>query len=433
MKLISRHMRFALSLVLIFLIFNTENIPAQSDFTRHRFTLDSRYIFQGYSNQALGQFGIDLINLVTVPADLLIKPGTSNADDDKKFLFYNSQELRNVGNGLLLFLGSGFLSTGYMFTYHEYGHGTRTAAIGYKPFYGHGSIETDADVNAVLSGVVKLYDDFLSFYLASISNTGGFTIARAADTLFSPLTNELNNGWDGLITTGGLNNEMLFTEFVENELYRNGGHIGFLIPYLGGKLSAQSYGTGVGVFNDVTNIASYYQTRGYDVDTEKLSAGSKVSFYTSALSYQFIYQLARMLSGKSSRFTPWELHGIQLPNTSFYMNRDGLSYKIRSGYRNGSWRFPFAVERIFEGEKRTEVSFGAERRFEKLTATVEAIVGQRLDLAVNAKYFANKWLMLSGGYGLYNKQNLYGERVIPSLENGSAYHDLNFRVSLIYR
>ena len=398
-------------------------------------SFDSRYVIHGYSNQAVGQFGVELINLVTVPANVIVSPAsdTNAAGSNKKFLFYNSSQLRNVANGLLLFIGSAFLSSSFTFAYHEYGHGTRAAAVGFKPFYGHGSINTEADINAVLSGSIKTYDNFLSFYRASLFNTGGFTFAIPEKTLFTPLTDELNNnGWDGLLLTGGLNNEMLFTEFIEDELYGNSGHIGFMLPYLSGKLSAQSYGTGTGVFNDLTNIVNFYDRRGYNIDSDMITNASVVSFWGSAMSYQLIYQFFRTLAGKSSRFTPWQYRGFQLPNTSFYMNRAGLSYKIRSGYRWQEWRFPFALEHVFEGEKRTELSFGAEKSFGKTTPMIEATIGKRLELTLDMSYRQNRWLMFTGGYALYDQRNLHGERFIPSLENGPTYHEFYLKTSVIY-
>ncbi|MBT4053066.1 MAG: SDR family oxidoreductase [Bacteroidetes Order II. Incertae sedis bacterium] len=319
--------------------------------------------------------------------------------------------MRNVANGLLLFFGSTFLSSSFTFAYHEYGHGTRAAAVGFRPFYGHGAIETDADLQAALSGSVKTNDNFLSFYASSLFNIGGFTLAVPEKTRFAPLTDELNDGWDSLLQTGGLNNEMLFTEFVEDELHRQGGHIGFLIPFLSGKLAAQNYATGSGVFNDVTNIANYYQSRGFKIDNDDIGSGSKVSIFASALSYQFVYQFLRIFSGKTARFHPWKVRGLYLPNTLFYMNRSGLSYKIRSGYRSGEWRFPFAIEYVFEGEKRTEFTVGAEKEFEKITAGFEATVGRHFEFAFDASYRHNERFIISGGYALYDQRNLHGERL----------------------
>ena len=426
---------FSISILIIaYLMLNTENILAQSLTSQRTLSFDSRYVIQGYSNKAVGQFGIELFNLATLPANLIVKPDTSLTKGDKKFLFYDSHQLRNVANGLLLFAGSIFIKNSFQFAYHEYGHGTRLAAIGFKASYGHSAIANDADLQAILSGEVKLYDNLFYFYLSSLFDATGFTIIIEEDTLFSPLYNELNNnGWDGLLQMGGFNNEMLFSEFIEDEMHRNGGHIGFLIPYINGKLAAQNYPTtGVGVFNDVTNIISYYQGRGYNIDNDKISKGDKVSLFTSTLSYQLVYQFLNMLSGKSSRFHPWEFRGIELPNTLFYMNRSGLSYKIRSGYRFGEWRFPFALEYVFEGEKRTEVGFGAEKQFDNLTTAFEAIIGKRLEFAMDVSYRQSKWLMISGGYALYDERNLHGERLIPSLEHGSTYHDFYLRASLTY-
>jgi len=114
------------------------------------------------------------------------------------------------------------------------------------------------------------------------------------------------------------------------------------------------------------------------------------------------------------------------------MNRAGLSYKIRSGYRYGEWRFPFDIEYVFKGEKRTEVTIGVEKQFDKLRANYKVIIGERLDLGLDVNYSLNKWLMLSGGYAIYNKRNLHAERLTPSLENGSIYHDFYLRASLTY-
>ena len=426
---------FSISILIIaYLMLNTESILAQSLTSQRTLSFDSRYVIQGYSNKAVGQFGIELFNLATLPADLIVKPDTSLTKGDKKFLFYDSHQLRNVANGLLLFAGSIFLKDSFQFMYHEYGHGTRLAAIGFKPFYGHSDFANEADQQAILSGDVKLYDNIFDLYISSLLDATGFTIVKEGDTLFSPLYNELNNnGWAGLVSMSGLNNEMLFSEFIEDEMHRNGGHIGFILPYINGKIGVLNYPTaGLGVFNDVTNIISYYKARGYHIDNDKISKGDKVSLFTSTLSYQLVYQFLNMLSGNSSRFHPWEFRGVQLPNTLFYMNRSGLSYKVRSGYRSGAWRFPFALEYVFEGEKRTEFTFGAEKGFEKITAAFEAIIGKRLDLALDVSYRQSKWLMLSGGYALYDKRNLHGERLIPSLEHGSVYHDFYLRASLTY-
>ena len=58
------------------LMLNTESILAQTLTNQRTLSFDSRYVIQGYSNKAVGQFGIELFNLATLPANLIVKPDT---------------------------------------------------------------------------------------------------------------------------------------------------------------------------------------------------------------------------------------------------------------------------------------------------------------------------------------------------------------------
>ena len=72
--------------------------------------------FETYSNDAVSGFGVDVLNLSTLPTEL-IEPST---------------RLRNAGQGVLLLVGSTILGQAFSLAYHEYGHGTRAAAAGQK-------------------------------------------------------------------------------------------------------------------------------------------------------------------------------------------------------------------------------------------------------------------------------------------------------------
>ena len=111
-------------LIIAYPMLKTESILAQSLTNQRTLSFDSRYIIQGYSSKAVGQLGIELVNLATIPADLIFRPDANSTKGDKKFLFYDSHQLRNIANGVLLFIGSTFLSQPFTFSYHEYGHGT---------------------------------------------------------------------------------------------------------------------------------------------------------------------------------------------------------------------------------------------------------------------------------------------------------------------
>ena len=380
------------------------------------FSIDSRYFGQTHSNDAVARFGIDALNLGTLPAEL-IDP---------------SNRLRNAGQGVLSLVGSTIMGQAFQLAYHEYGHGTRVAAVGYRPLYGFGTISTDADIQAALQNGSG-HHSFFGYFLASFFKSSGYTLATPDDLLFPPLSDEelAENGWTLLLATSGLSNEMLFAERIEDEIYRNGGHIGYFTTYANGKFAASNYELD-GVFGDLGNAITRYQALGIDVDKDQIDSASRKSFFFSGMSYQLIYQTLRMFTGSSIRFTAWEPGGVQLPNTSFFMTRRGLSYRVRTGYHTGPWRVPLAVERVFEGDAATEVTIGVERNLSRTYLRARATVGDGFGLAAEADYRVKERVALTAGYALYDSDNMLGERMIPSLEGGSRYHDLFVRVSFAY-
>ena len=175
-----------------------------------------------------------------------------------------------------------------------------------------------------------------------------------------------------------------------------------------------------------------YEAGGLDIDQDKIDTSSQTAFYLSGMSYQLFYQTIRVFLGKSFRFRPWEARGVQMPSTAFYMTRSGLSYKFSSGYRWGSWRFPFAVERVFEGASRTEFSLGGENNAERLGYGFNVVLGKQLEIELEGRYRLDDRIVLAGGYALYDVRNLHGERLIPSLEHGARFHEFYVRGSLVY-
>jgi len=136
--------------------------------------------------------------------------------------------------------------------------------------------------------------------------------------------------------------------------------------------------------------------------------------------------------GQEARYRDWAPGGIELPTTSFFMNRDGLSYRVRVGYRRGGWRFPVAVERLYKGRTRTEASVGLEHSDERMEAGAEITLGKQLGLSVRVAYELRGRVSLTGGYALYDRRNLRGERLIPSLEHGPRYQNLFVGLRLSY-
>lgn len=395
----------------------TTSVHAQQPDYQRTLSLDSRYFLQSYSNSAIGRFGIEVLNLSTVPADLIGSGGT----------------WRNIGRGAVLLVGSTILGQGFGVPFHEYGHGTRAAAVGLRPVYGFGRIRTAQDVEAAYASG-DTHDAFFGYYLRYFFKGGSaYALAVDEDTPFTPLSDEEVDalGWSGVGAAGGLNNEMFYAELIEDEMSRHGGHPGYFTSYVNAKLAANQYEVS-GVFSDKNNVVEFYRSRGYSISGSDIDDASVRSLAFSSASYQLLWETLRMFAGKPFRYRPWSVYGLQLPNLSFYMTRSGISHRVRSAYSTGNWRIPFAIEHVFEGETRTEISIGGERSSDMWRYSLEATLGRQLGLELEIEYRIGHRFLASAGYVLYDERNLRGERHIPSLEKGARYHGIHVRAAVVY-
>ena len=391
---------------------------AQQGATRG-FSLDSRYLLGPASNSAAVRFGLDMATLATLPGDLLLEGSDSRG--------------RAIAASWLVFATSYYLNEGFSLAYHEYGHGTRNGALGYRTRYGFGTLRSDADVTAALAGG-ELHDTFLSFYLRTFYSSGGFAIRDATDPLFAPVDEaaEPAVGWNVARRAGGMNNEMLVAQVIDDDVQRSGGHVGLFTLYVKGKLSSSPMSQSSRDVGDIGRVVTGYADRGISISADDIERASVTAFLLSGLSYQITFETLAALTGRPFRFDAWTLGPVEMPSTSFYMNRDGLSYRFATGVRHRGWRFPVAIEQLFDGRERTEVTVGAELLQGRATGSAAVTWGRRLawELAVGTD--VSPRVRIEGGYTVFDARNLRGERVIPSLEGGARYHDLFVRGVLRY-
>lgn len=362
-----------------------------------------------------------MIHLGSLPASLVFPHDSARRDPEKVFLWYDAHQLRNIGESIVLLIGSGFFSGFFQLPFHEFGHGTRFAAVGLKPYYAFGP---------GFAGV-KRYTTFFAFYAANLFRFGS-AFTHSIEPLYLPRSDEWLRDWSAVISMGGMNNAMFFAELIEDEILRFGGHIGFGPTYVYGKLSAALYRFNATTGNDKEAILSYYAKRGFPIHEASLKRASYLSLLLSSLTYQTAFQLVQMLRGEAPHFQPWHYEGVQLPNTEFYMTRAGLSYKFRTAYRLHAWRFPIAVEHVFNGEKQAEATLGAETLVGLCSVRGAVVIGKALEFETEVRYLPSQWFALAMGYSLYNVHNLHGERMIPSLKAGAVAHSVYVRAALVY-
>ncbi len=390
-------------------------VGAQSTASRS-LSFDTRYAIDTYSNAAFAGFGIEALDLAAAPAEAITLEGSGG----------------NIARALVLAVGTDFVSRAYKLSYHEFGHGTRAAAAGFRPHFGYGEAPPPAELDEILAAG-GLHEDFFSYFFGSFFRGGGYTYLPAGDVLFPPAPDAALDatGWSMVWRAGGLNNDMFFAQRLEDRIRAGGGHAGMLSSWFRSKISAARYANGKRI-GDVDAVLDWYDAQGLELEQADLRKGSVISLMFSATSYELIYRFARVFAGDPIRYQGWAPYGVELPNVSFYMNAAGLSYQLSTGYRRGRWRIPVAVERVFHGRTRTEFTVGGEWGPGPYHFGTRVTVGERLGAAISVdRRFGDRFLV-SGGYALYDTRNLFGERMIPSLESGPRYHDVFVRLGLVY-
>ena len=320
-----------------------------------RVTFDSRFVSDLYSSPAIERFGVELLDLAHWPVQRLLPPADSTGAG---VVQWDGPGRRNLLHGLTALAGGAFVGTAFTHAYHEFGHGSRVAAIGLRPWYTHDPSASDASGAPIRGSGAS--DNCFGYLLTSLGDRSGFTYARLDRTRFALNTQALAAGWDGLNAMAGLNNEMEFAAALDQRTERPGGHLGFLMPYLAAKLSARSYALGDGQLNDVSNILAFYAAQGFAISHNDIRQGSAVAALASANTYRLAYAGLRTLTGRRSEFSPSTAGPLELPSTSFFLNRKGLSYRVGTAVRRGAVRIPVAMERVFSGDTRTEWTVGVD-------------------------------------------------------------------------
>ncbi|MGD2044829.1 MAG: hypothetical protein PVH96_01295 [Gemmatimonadota bacterium] len=373
-------------------------------------SFDTRYVTQPYSNEAVAQFGIEILDLAVTPAELVTVGGSGG----------------HLLRGILVMTSTGLLSRAYKLSFHEFGHGTRGAAWGFHPYFGYGGVPLNPNP-------AELDDDFFSYFAGSLWERGGYTYLPAGDTLFSPPGQaELDAaGFTMVWKAAGINNEMLISEKLEDRIRRGGAHAGMLTSWAFSKIAPDRYGNAHRI-GDVDSVLDWYDDQGFEIERGDLRSGAIVATLASASTYELVYRTGRVLAGDPIRYRAWAPFGVELPNVSFYLTSSGISYKVSSGYRLGRWRFPVKVERVFRGHRRTEYTVGGEWAPGPYHFGTRVTIGEHTAGAAFVDRLVAERFLVAGGYTLYDSRNLLGERMIPSIESGPRYNDFFLRVGVVY-
>ncbi|HTL12178.1 MAG TPA: hypothetical protein VL588_06810 [Bdellovibrionota bacterium] len=315
--------------------------------------------------------------------------------------------------------------TGFFIANHEFGHGTRCIADNSTPTFtwtgggSHTSIITFA----------------LEGFLHAGHSSSAFTSCSGGG-----VSGTFPTGWAVVGSAGGMNNSMMFAETLEDEVYYNTGHLLELAPYLHAKTDAFYYGRSKSTTNnDVTSITGTWQSLGYNITAQNVSQGGLVSFLADPYTYAFVWGLFRYIGTGDPNITAPKIGRFALPGLSFFENRNGLSYRLRTAYDTGSTSYPVSLEYVYQGKPTVEASFGIRHsepigNVRKTGSMIQGYINSELGLGLRAmKDFragSHSFFDLEGS--IFTAQSLEGERNMGHMLFNPVGIEVAARYSIIY-
>lgn len=382
-------------------------------------SVDTGYIPRLNSNRALAGFGLEF-----------------HALGGKTFNFVSDSVAGEFAAGRALWAFATYYlwdypTSSWFLAYHEFGHGRALGAVGTQPAYG-------------FTGGSASYNNIFSYFGSSLFTLryGGFATGVAGWGTPSSLPSD----WAGTITAGGVNNSMLFSEAIEEEIYFQDGHIVTSLAYRAGKLDAAHYVNSTqagasfsGGIGDMANLRNFYQNQGYNISLDDIRNGHYLAAYASFSFWAHLWSVGRYVVKGDPTVESLEVGGLRLPDFSHYLMRRGLTLKANSGFQNGDRFFPVSFEYLYKGDTpKFEVGLGF-REQKSAKGRLQKSYGFRvfinshpsLSLKAHKSFSIAPDILLNLGAGYYHIDSFDGERHVPFINVGSAGYELWARLSWI--
>ena len=150
----------------------------------------------------------------------------------------------------------------------------------------------------------------------------------------------------------------------------------------------------------------------------------------SIATYQFLFGYYDYIVNNEKKIEAWNLGGILLPNTNFYINRKGLSKKYSTGFIfSERLLFRFANETVYKGESLSETSLGFRYSNSYYTIDFENISTNNLGYLTYNMSDSSEFTV---GVSSYDLLTLYGERNITKTGVDIFYNQVWFKLSYVY-
>ena len=380
------------------------------------FSFDSGYFRERNSNRAWENFGREWVDLNAYALEQL------NADEHWGFS-REGEFLSGSALGL-------YTMNVYKVSHHEFGHGTRLEALGYRTRYRSGATGSTMRSPWQFFGR-RFLDPFNDAYAVYSTSDREFT---SPVRRFVNADGTLTNDGKILITTGGLNNSMAFAGSLGDRMRERGAaHYSEWLPYAMARLDATFYGRGSG---DLSDLETYYSNKGVSISKTDMRVANLAGFALSASTWSYLLGAGEYATGGEPWVQGISYNDFALPDVENYLTTHGMSWKLSSGYRwNAHTYFPFAAEAVLTGAGQQEYSLGVRQQnwlWDDSSVNAGLRLGRGVGLGLGFSQRLSEQWSLSLGWDHFNGRNLHGERNAVSFEDGESSDEIWARFSFIF-
>ena len=398
-------------------------------------SLDSRFFLfddQQQDIRGLMPFGKELSNIRATVLDYSTKwferdDGTTN---------------RIAQFFLVEFLPGWFFEHAYSVSLHEQGHGSRSAMSGVKyEFEGGGkSFFRYFGYKIGKGNVEEGYTEHENPLNVNYSTYNFITDTAIDQTLGDPVK---ISKYRLIVNAGGLNAQTAYAEYLQKQIYLNGGDISMGLGLMINKMAHITYTKPTDeerknprVSSDLLNIERNYDAVGINVTADDISTGGAIAALFSASTWSYFMSLRNFFNTGDTTMSSLEYRGFRIPDTTCYITSRGLSMKVDTGYRFSDVLIAtLGVENVYKGKSATEYTLGVQYEMpvkHGLILSGYAITGYGKGYGFESELKLNKSLSLFAGGNYDEYKGLYGERNIVSLRTGDSCWSMFGGVRLYY-
>jgi len=380
------------------------------------FSFDSGYFRERNSDRAWENFGREWVDLNAYALEQL--------NPNERWGFSREGEFL-LGSALGL-----YTMNVYKVSHHEFGHGTRLEALGYRTKYRSGTTGSTTRSPWQFFGR-RFLDPFNDAYAIYSTSDREFT---SPVRRFVNADGTLTNDGKILITTGGLNNSMAFAGSLGDRMRERGAaHYSEWLPYTMARLDATFYSRGSG---DLSDLETYYSNKGVSISKTDMRVANLVGFALSASTWSYLLGTGEYATGGEPWVQGISYNDFALPDVENYLTTHGMSWKLSSGYRwDAHTYFPFAAEAVLTGAGQQEYSLGVRQQnwlWDDSSVNADLRLGSGVGLGLGFSQRLSEQWSLSLGWDHFNGRNLHGERNAVSFEDGESSDEIWARFSFIF-